>query len=271
MSEWKDKVIVITGAGSGIGKALAEHFAVNEAKLVLTDINNDNLQLVCRQLHHCLLCSHALDVTSTKDWEALKAMLVEQVGYVDIVINNAGMSNFDYFTETPPEQFDRVLDVNLNGVVYGCRYMLPLLLNAKSGLIVNVSSIFGAITVPAMTAYHTSKFAVRGFSSALQQDMKYQGFPIKVVCVMPGGIKTNIARNSLSENRDFDKYVRHFDNVAYTTPKRAAQVIAKGMRKRKPQVLVGPDAKFANFLQWLLGNAYHRVTNALLGVNNILK
>ena len=271
MSRWQGKVILITGAGSGIGKALAVHFASLGAKLVLTDINAESLQDVCSALKSNLLYSQALDVSSISHWEALQHTLSEQVGYIDVVINNAGMSNFDYFNQTPAEQFNRVMEVNLNGVVYGCRYMLPLLVKAKAGLIVNVSSIFGVITVPAMTAYHTSKFAVRGFSLALQQDMQFQGLPVDVVCVMPGGIKTNIARNSISENNDIDMYARHFDSVARTTPTRAAEIIEKGMSRRKKEVLVGPDAKLVNIIQWLFGNAYHKVTNTLLGVDKILR
>jgi len=187
------------------------------------------------------------------------------------VINNAGMSNFDFFEQSSEQQFNRVMEVNFNGVVNGCRYMLPLLNKAHRGLIVNLASVFSFITVPGLTAYHASKFAVRGFSSALKQDLTYQDSSVDVICVMPGGIKTNIAKNSVTQSLNVTKYAEHFETVARTTPQKAARVIEKGMRRRVFKVLVGPDAKVLSVIYRLFQNSYHKITNYLLGVDKVIR
>ena len=270
MSSWKNKYILITGAGSGIGKALAHNLADKGAKLILTDINQQSLEQVCEQLASQVIVKQVLDVGVKQQWKQLMADLQPQIPHLDVIVNNAGMSNYDFFDQVPEEHFERVMNVNFQGVVNGCRYALPLLKQAESGLIVNVASIFSMITVPCMTAYHASKFAVRGFSSALQQDMLYQNYDIDVVCVMPGGIKTNIARATITAHGDTAMFSEHFDKTALTSPERAAQVIEKGMVKRKFKVLVGPDAKVMNLLYRYFSDSYHGLTNRLMGVGKLL-
>lgn len=271
MNEWQDKIVFITGAGSGIGKALAENLADRGAKLILTDVNNESLQQVCNKLGQRVVLGLPLDVTNKLRWQEAMAQVEEKVGYLDAIVNNAGMSNYDFFDEVPEAHFDRVMEVNFNGVVNGCRYALPLLKQSSRGLIVNVASIFSMITVPCMTAYHASKFAVRGFSSALRQDMKFQEHNIDVVCVMPGGIKTNIARSTITAHGNTQLFSEHFDKTALTSPEKAAQVIEAGMRKRKFKVLIGIDAKIMNLLYRYFANSFHGLTNKLMGVEKLLK
>jgi len=270
MSKWKNNYILITGAGSGIGQALAKQFASLGAKLILTDINTTQLQQTSDQLSGSVLISKKADVTSKQDWLDLVDEIKNKLGYLDVLINNAGMTSFGYFDETSEALFNKVMDVNLNGVVMGCREMLPLLEKSKRGMIVNVASIFGLITMPMVTPYHASKFAVRGFTEALKQDMIFSKKNIDVICVMPGGISTNIANSAEMEVSKPDNFARHFSSVARTSPEKAAKVIEKGMRKNTFRVLIGADAKFVDILYKILPTHYAKVSNRLLRVNRFL-
>lgn len=270
---WKNKIILITGAGSGIGEALAAHFANLGAKLVITDINSETLANTNSKLKEHVVISTVADVTKKNDWQALSQQIESKYGYLDVLINNAGMSSFGLFQDTSEDLFNKVMDINLNGVVIGCREMLPLLEKSKRGMIVNVASIFGLIAIPFVTPYHASKFAVRGFTEALKQDMMYSKKNIDVLCVMPGGIRTNIAKSAeAGEGADIsqtNQFADHFEKVARTTPKKAAQVIEKGMRKKTFRILIGPDAKFVDLLYKILPTDYYKISNKLLGVDKI--
>lgn len=270
MSKWKNKQILITGAGSGIGQALARLFANQGAKLILTDINETNLNTTTNELIHAITISQVADVSKKADWQTLASNIKEEVGYLDVLINNAGMTSIGFFEDTSEALFNKVMDVNLNGVVMGCREMLPLLEKSQRGLIVNVASIFGLITMPMVTPYHASKFAVRGFTEALRQDMLYQKKNIDVVCVMPGGIRTNIANSAISEVSQPNDFSKHFSAVARTSPEQAAKVIEKGMRKNTFRILIGADAKIVDILYKVLPTDYYKVSNVLLGVKKFL-
>jgi len=267
---WKDKTILITGAGSGIGKALAQLLAQQEAKLILTDINADNLRSTCEELKYNLCLSMVADVSKKEDWQALQVQVQASIGYLDVLVNNAGMSSFGYFDELSESLFNKVMDVNFNGVVLGCREMMPLLEQSKRGLIVNVASIFAMITMPMMTPYHASKFAVRGFTEALRQDMAFANKNIDIVCVMPGGIKTNIANYATIEGNRDNNFAAHFNATAKSTPQYAAKVIEKGMRNKTFKILIGADAKFASMLNRIFPVSYHKITNAFMGVNKMI-
>jgi short-subunit dehydrogenase len=262
--------MLITGAGSGIGQALAQLMASLGAKLVLTDINKQGLDKTVDSISSSVLISSVADVSSKEDWQQLGREIENGPGYLDVLVNNAGMSSFGFFDETSEQLFNKVIDINFNGVVHGCREMLPLLEKSERGMIVNIASIFGLISMPLMTPYHASKFAVRGFTEALKQDMIYQNKNIDVVCVMPGGIKTNIAKAAETENMNPGNYIKQFDTLAITSPVRAARVIEKGMRKNKFRVLIGPDARLVNLLYKLLPTYYYKVSNLLMGVKKII-
>lgn len=269
-SYWKDKTILITGAGSGIGQALAELFASHGARLVLTDINAENLEQTASRILPAVALTRVADAGDQDDWRALAKDIATSNGYLDVLINNAGMCSYGYFNETSKALFDKVLSVNLNGVVTGCREMLPLLEKSTRGLIVNVASIFGIVTIPMLAPYHASKFAVRGFSEALKQDFRFQGKNVDVVCVIPGGIRTNIANYSESDSNKAALFASNFDRIAKTTPMEAAKVIEKGMRKKQTHVYIGADARLINWLQRLLPQSYSHVINLLFGVSNMI-
>tara|TARA_R110002167_G_scaffold116338_4_gene291385 strand:+ start:315 stop:1133 length:819 start_codon:yes stop_codon:yes gene_type:complete len=271
MSKWNNKQILITGAGSGIGQALARLFAKEGAKLILTDINEKSLNSTTNELIHAITLSQVADVSKKDDWLSLASKIQEEVGYLDVLINNAGMTSVGFFEDTSEALFNKVMDINLNGVVMGCRELLPLLEKSKRGLIVNVASIFGLITMPMVTPYHASKFAVRGFTEALRQDMLFQKKNIDVVCVMPGGIRTNIANSAETEVNQPNNFATHFSSVARTTPEQAAKVIEKGMRKNTFRILIGADAKLVDMLYRTLPTNYYKISNALLGVKKFLK
>lgn len=270
-STWTNKTILITGAGSGIGQALAKLFAQLGANLVVTDINQAGLKETSKAIGSSAIISKQCDVCSKEDWQALAKDIELSSGHLDVLINNAGMTSFGYFEETSEALFNKVMDVNLNGVVMGCREMMPLLEKSSRGMIVNVASIFGLITMPMVAPYHASKFAVRGFTEALQQDMIYSGKNIDVICVMPGGIRTNIANSAETEAANSNELAKHFETVARTSPAKAAEVIEKGMRKKTFRVLIGADAKFVDILYKVLPTSYYKVSNQLLGVKRFLR
>lgn len=289
---WKNKRILITGAGSGIGQALATRLAKLGASLILTDINKENLSAIADELGDSVLVAQVADVSANADWQKVAQLIENKVGGLDVLVNNAGISTFGYFDETSEAHFNKVLAVNLYGAIAGCRAMMPLLEKSPRGLIVNVASIFGLITIPMLTPYHTSKFAIRGFSEALRQDMAYQKKTIDVLCVLPGGIKTNIARSSevlsaksekqpldknvntieapVSSQDSKDRIVAHFDAVARTSPSEAAKVIERGMAKKTPRILIGSDAKIVHWLYKFFPTNYDKLFNPLLGIKKLL-
>ncbi|TQV73143.1 SDR family oxidoreductase [Aliikangiella marina] len=267
---WKEKVILITGAGSGIGQSLARLLASLGGRLIITDKDATSLTSITEELAESIEIAQVADVSNPDDWQALYQKIDNQIGYIDVLVNNAGMSSFGFFDETAEALFDQVMAVNFQGVVYGCRYSLPLLEKSSRGLIVNVASIFGLITVPMMTPYHSSKFAVKGFSEALKHDLKYQHKSIDVICVMPGGIKTNIAKNTITTERENAQVTRLFDSAAITTPEQAAIKIEQGMRNLKFRRFIGIDAKIVDKLVRWFPNSYYHLTNRLMGLHGFL-
>ena len=248
---FKDKTAVITGAGSGIGRALALLFAREGAFVAISDVNTDNLsetERLAREAGAAGVHSKQLDVSNRDAMFAYAEEIAAAHKSVDVVVNNAGLTVVANFANGALDDFYRVMDVNFNGVVYGSKAFLPHL-QQSSGSLVNISSVFGLFGVPTQSAYCASKFAVRGFTESLWIEMKDTG--VHIACVHPGGIKTNIARNAkITENldeADGDPGDR-FEQAARTTPERAAEVIVDGIRKRKSRILIGGDARIMSLL-----------------------
>lgn len=271
MSHWHNKRILITGAGSGIGQALATHFSSLGAKLILTDINADNLAKTSRTLTPSPLYQQVADASSQSDWQSLADAISTNFGHIDALINNAGMTSFGYFEDTPAALFDKVVAVNLGGVVMGCRTLLPLLRQSERGMIVNVASVFGLVAMPMLSPYHASKFAVRGFTESLAQEMRYTKANIDVLCVLPGGIKTNIANSSVVANTEHAKFSAHFNDIARTTAQQAADTIETGMRKRKSRILIGSDAVLIKWVNQILPQWYYKLINFAFGMKKLMK
>ncbi len=267
MKSFTDKVAVVTGAGSGIGRALAIELAGRGARLAVSDVD------AIRVAETVALCEKAgatakgyeLDVA---DRDAVLAHAEEvsvDFGGANVVVNNAGVALGVTVEEMAWEDYDWLMGINLGGVVNGTKAFLPQVIGSGDGHIVNVSSVFGFIGVPTQSAYNAAKFAVRGFTEALRQEMLIARHPVKVSCVHPGGIKTNIARDARGgDEQDMDKAAAGFEKIARTTPEKAAETIVRGIERGTPRILIGADAYVIDAIPRVLGSFYQRPL-ALLG------
>ncbi|GGJ92396.1 short-chain dehydrogenase [Alloalcanivorax dieselolei] len=268
MKSFKDKVAVITGAGSGIGRALAGQLAAQGAKLALSDVNEAGLRETVEALglDSERVISKVFDVA---DRNAVYTFADEVMAHFDaahLVINNAGVALGASVEEMSYEDFEWLMGINFWGVVYGTKAFLPHLKAAGEGHIVNVSSVFGLIGVPTQSAYNAAKFAVRGFTESLRQELEIENGGVSCTTVHPGGIKTNIARNARMGSgmekitgTDADKARRDFEKLFRTTPEEAARTILKGVRANKRRVLIGSDALAIDGMQRLLPTSYQRL------------
>lgn len=259
MKSFQNKVVVITGAGSGIGKALAIAFANKGAKLALSDINNNSLATIAQELSKTTtVFTQAFDVGEELAMQAFAKAVYAQYQRVDVVINNAGVAQTGAeFTEITSEDFQWLMNINFWGVIYGCRSFLPHLREQQESSLVNVSSIFGMIGVPSQSSYNASKFAVRGFSEAVALEERYNKTGVTVTSIHPGGVLTNILRNA--RGIDSSK-VEEQEKLFRTSPETAARVILKGLQKKRNRILVGNDAHVIHYTYKFLRKFVQKVT-----------
>ncbi|WP_280252802.1 SDR family NAD(P)-dependent oxidoreductase [Nocardia abscessus] len=260
---FKNKVCVITGAGSGIGRALAVNLARRGAKLALSDIDVDGLAETTRRCEQ-LGAEVKSDRVNVVEREAviLYADAVKaHFGTVHQVYNNAGIAHHGEVIRSEYKDFERVMDVDFWGVVNGTKAFLPMVIESGDGHIVNVSSLFGLIAIPGQSAYNAAKFAVRGFTESLRQEMLVARHPVKVTCVHPGGIKTAVARNATyAEGIDSKSAASMFDKkLAIHTAEMAAQTITEGVRKGHGRVLIGWEAKLLDLFVRVTASGYQRI------------
>jgi short-subunit dehydrogenase len=269
MNEFLGKVAVITGAGSGIGRALAVSLAQQGCNLALADINTESLEQTQVILDSDLfdgsvqVTLHTVDVSQWSDVQALAESVKEQHGRVNLLINNAGVGLGSLFKDASLDDMRWVMDINYWGVVYGCKAFLPLIKKTGGSTIVNVSSVFGLVTVPMSTAYCSSKFAVRGFSDALRHEVGYMGSDIKVACAFPSGIKTAIAQNSkvtlhTKSKTSVEQQKANMEAHFLTTPEQAATDILNGVRKGKSRIKVGKGSTLMDLASRLFPVNYIR-------------
>ena len=263
MKRLDSKVVVITGAASGIGRALAVDAARRGGLLALSDVDSPGLQQTAdlvKQATGQEVRIDKLDVRDREAWKEYATSVAADFGHVDVVVNNAGIALSGDFELLDYEQLDRIIDVDFWGVVQGSKEFLPHLIASGDGHLVNISSLFGLMSVPGQSAYNAAKFGVRGFTEALRQEMLLNGHPVTVTCVHPGGIKTAIARNAMAVGVDQATHAQLFDKkLAKTSPEKAAQVILDGMLAGKARVLVGADAKVLDLLVRVTGSGYQRI------------
>ena len=267
MKDFQNKVAVITGAGSGIGRALARDLAAAGARLALSDVNQVGLQETADSLGlgSDRLITEAFDVADRDAFYAFAERVTGHFGAAHLVFNNAGVALGATVEDMSYEDFEWLMGINFWGVVHGTKAFLPHLKAAGDGHIVNVSSVFGLIGVPTQSAYNASKFAVRGFTEALRQELEMEGGRVSCTSVHPGGIKTNIARNARMGagvekiTGDVDKARRDFEKMFRTTPEEASQTILEGVKGNKRRVLIGSDARAIDSMQRLMPTAYQRI------------
>lgn len=269
MKSLERKVVAITGAGSGIGRQLAVQLAGMGAALALSDVNEKGLAETVALIGptHRLVTSQRLDVADRAAVFAWADQVRKDHGTAHVVINNAGVSLSATVAEMKLEDFEWLMNINFWGVVAGTQAFLPGFLAQDEGHVVNVSSIFGIIGVPSQSAYNAAKFAVRGFTESLRQELVDTG--VRATCVHPGGIKTNIVRGGRhfsdihGGKADTQALIKEFDSIARTSPEEAARVIINGILKDKPRVLIGQDAMMMDRLARSMPSSYDKV---MLGV-----
>ena len=262
MKSFKDKIAVVTGAGSGIGKELAIQLALQGSRVALADVNADGLESTLAEISrgHGQATSHIVDVSDREAVHAFAEDVIRQHGAVDILINNAGVALQDVkLKNISYDDLEWIINVNFWGVVHGTKAFLPHLLKRPQANLVNVSSVYGIAAAGNAGAYSTSKFAVRGFSEALRQELHHT--PVKVTVVFPGGVRTGIARNSrIAQNgepiADIESAVRSFEARQKISSAEAASQIIRGIQRDAPRLLIGNDVKLLDILARLAPAAY---------------
>lgn len=252
------RVVVITGAGSGIGRALAVQFAEEGARLALSDINQAGLDETLRQLKPGSEArTYLLDVSSRQAVFEHAEQVRRDFGTAHLVINNAGATLVGTIAHTSIEEFEWQLGINLWGVIYGSKAFLPMLLAQRDGCIVNISSVFGLLGFPLQGAYNISKFGVRGFTECLWSEL--EGTGVSAVCVHPGGIKTNIekaGRRVKAAGQEEEIFAPMGEKMLVTPPEDCARQIIAGLRAGKRRIHPGHLASTLFWISRLFPNRY---------------
>jgi NAD(P)-dependent dehydrogenase (short-subunit alcohol dehydrogenase family) len=278
MKSFQGKVAAVTGAASGIGRALAVALAKRGAGVALSDVNEAGLDETVRlaQTHGVKVTSQKLDVADRDAVYAWADAVVRDHGKCNAIFNNAGVAYGASAEGCEYTDMEWIFQINFWGVVHGTKAFLPHLRASGEGHIVNTSSLFGLMAFPGQSSYNATKFAVRGFTEALRIELEMTGAPVSATCVHPGGIKTNIARaarlhasiEQLGIKNDGNSHAR-FEKLFRTTPEAAAETILRGVQANQRRVLVGADAKVYDALQrvvpgryqWLIAQAAKRLVS----------
>ncbi|WP_028477994.1 SDR family oxidoreductase [Nocardia sp. CNY236] len=244
--------VVISGAASGIGRSLAQLLSCRGSPAAITDIDEDGLNQTAMSLTGPTL-TRVLDVRNAADQIAFAGEVRDWLtAPLAAVFNNAGVAVTSSVLEADPEDDEWLRQIDFDGVVNGTRAFLPLLVDQDYGVVVNTSSVYGLIGIPNQSAYCAAKFAVRGFTDSLRQELRGTG--VSAVTVHPGGIKTNIVRNARIHKdpegwgRTRQQITSDFDAMTLTTPNKAAAIICRGIERGKSRILVGPDAYLFDIL-----------------------
>ena len=266
MKHFDGRIAAITGAGSGIGRALAKELAGRGAHLALSDIDEVGLAETVAQCEGfpVKVTSQRLDVADRVAVHAWADQVVADHGKVNLIVNNAGVALGATVDGMSYDDFEWLMNINFWGVVHGTKAFLPHLMTAGEGHIVNLSSVFGLVSIPSQSAYNAAKFGVRGFTDSLRMELDMANSGVSCTTVHPGGIKTNIARNArmhesvMSFAGSADEARDGFDKVAMTTPEKAARQILAAVEHDRRRALIGPDAKLFDLVSRLPAGVYQR-------------
>lgn len=269
MKSFENKVAAITGAGSGIGRALAYALARQGCHLALSDVNVEGLAETAEQARKLgVTVTHTpVNVADREAMHAWADQVVLDHGRVNLIFNNAGVAHAGTVEGSDYAEYEWIMNINFWGVMHGTKAFLPHIKATGEGHVVNVSSVFGLFAQPGMSAYNATKFAVRGFTEALRQELDMEGCGVSASCVHPGGIKTNIAKTarmnaSLARvtGQEADQARKQFnDQLLRTTPDQAASVILRGVLRDSRRILIGADAWALDGMQRLLPTLHQRL------------
>jgi len=267
MKSFKNKVAAVTGAGSGIGQALAIALAKQGCHLALSDISETGLAKTVELLapYSVKVTTQKVDVAKRDEIATWAKAVVDEHGQVNLIFNNAGVAIGSTAEGVSYEDLEWLIGINFWGVVYGTKEFLPYLKQSGDGHIINISSMFGLTAQPTQSAYNASKFAVRGFTESLRQELDMQNAGVSATCVHPGGIRTNIAKAARMNNSvqslgmDPLKSQDAFDKLLRTPADDAAQQILEAVRKDRRRLLIGADAKAVDVIQRILPQGYQKI------------
>ena len=258
------KTALVTGAASGIGRAIARSLSSRGCHVALADIDEAGLEETARLIgNRVTVTRHRLDVSNADAIAAFPSAIAAAHGHLDILVNNAGVALGGTFEQATEADFDWLMRINFEGVVRMTRAFLPMLKAREQAQLVNVSSLFGLIAPPGQTAYSAAKFAVRGFSEALRNEMIATKSGVGVTVVHPGGVRTGIATNARIADTVpeglRDKQRARFAKALKMAPEQAGEIIVEGIARRRPRILVGRDAKIASVIERLMPVGYWRL------------
>lgn len=274
------RVVAVTGASSGIGRALAHALAGRGCDLALCDVDEAGLTAVTAELEHAArrVTAHVVDVADRLAVEEWAGKVVAEHGRVHVIVNNAGVALGADVESMSYDDLEWLMGVNFWGVVHGTKAFLPHLRAADAGHIVNISSVFGLMGIPSQSAYNAAKFAVRGFTEALRIELDRDDGNVSCTTVHPGGIKTNIARNGRFDattvarmGQDPDELISAADRLFLTTPEKAAEVIVDGIQRNRRRVFIGPDAQLFKAMSMLPPFLYQNVIGSAMVLGRRLR
>jgi len=268
MKSFENKVAAITGAGSGIGRELAIELGRERCSVALSDVNEEGLQETVDRLRGLgvQVTSQRVDVADREAVHAWADQVVTDHGKANLIFNNAGVALASTVEGMSYGDFEWLMDVNFWGVVHGTKAFLPHLKASGDGHIINLSSVFGLAGIPSQSAYNSAKFAVRGFTESLRQELDMMSCGVSASSVHPGGVKTGIARSSRIDSSIRDLGIddvdsrEKFEKTFITDAGKAARVILDGIRRNQRRILVGPDARVFDWVVRLLPSTYQRIT-----------
>ncbi|MEL6892781.1 MAG: SDR family NAD(P)-dependent oxidoreductase [Actinomycetota bacterium] len=266
MKHFAGKVVAVTGAASGIGRALAVGAVGRGAHVALADVDTDGLAetAALAEGRGSKVSTRRVDVADRDELVGWADEVAAEHGAVNVIINNAGVALAASAADQSPDDFDWLMKINFWGVVNGTQAFLPHLRRTGDGHVVNISSVFGLFSVPTQSAYNASKFGVRGYTDALRMELEIERAGVSATTIHPGGIKTSIARNARVDpsasvvGGSPDEFGADFDQLARTTPEKAARQILNAVERNRRRALIGPDAKVFDLVSRLPAGVYQR-------------